>query len=59
MTYNNRSVDECAVCEEGYIMLTKQTQCISVNIEGCQSYASQTECATCANGYDLSNGICI
>ena len=59
MTYNNKTTDECAVCQEGSILMTQQTECLPVNIEGCVTYDTRTQCLTCSNGYDLSNGICI
>ena len=38
LTYNNRDVDECAVCDEGFVMMTQKNQCQSVNITGCKKY---------------------
>lgn len=51
-TYDNTNDDSCSICKDEYFLMTQRTNCVAVDIEGCDVFDSAFTCSSCKDGYD-------
>lgn len=55
LVYDKTTQDTCIDCQAESMLMEKTTKCSPVFIEGCETYASFENCASCKDGYDKVN----